>query len=120
MKYKVIDKTFNTYEEALAYTRTIQGGQGASMIETINDDAQPQGTKSSDGDISSFLENLFGQAQSGTEADRAAGRAFSENEVQEARMNWMMQQNQRDYEQELYDQRYSFQGQINQMRQTYL
>ena len=28
----------------------------------------------------------------------------------------MMQQNQRDYEQQLYDQRYSFQGQLNQMQ----
>lgn len=116
MKYKVIDKTFNTYDEALAYTRTIQGGSGASMIETINDDAQPTGTPSSDSDINSFLDTLFGQAQGGSERDRAAGRAFSENEIQEARMNWMMQQNQRDYEQELYDQRYSFQGQINQMQ----
>lgn len=117
MKYKVIDKTFNTYEEALAYTRTIQGGSGASMIETINDDAQPSNPSSNEG-IGSFLDTLFGQAQNGSEADRAAGRAFSENEIQEARMNWMMQQNQRDYEQELYDQRYSFQGQINQMQQN--
>ncbi len=118
MKYKVIDKTFNTYEEALAYTRTIQGGQGASMIETINDDAQPNENSSGDDDIFSFLDNLFGQAQNGSERDRAAGRAFSENEVQEARMNWMMQQNQREYEQDLYDQRYSFQGQVNQMQQA--
>lgn len=117
MKYKVIDKTFNTYEEALAYTRTIQGGSGASMIETINDDAQPSNPSSNEG-IGSFLDTLFGQAQNGSEKDRAAGRAFSENEIQEARMNWMMQQNQRDYEQELYDQRYSFQGQINQMQQS--
>lgn len=117
MKYKVIDKTFDSYEEALAYTRTIQGGSGASMIETINDDAQPSNT-SSDSGINSFLDTLFGQAQNGSERDRAAGRAFSENEIQEARMNWMMQQNQRDYEQELYDQRYSFQGQINQMQQS--
>lgn len=117
MKYKVIDKTFNSYEEALAYTRTIQGGSGASMIETINDDAQPSNPSSNEG-IGSFLDTLFGQAQNGSEKDRAAGRAFSENEVQEARMNWMMQQNQRDYEQELYDQRYSFQGQINQMQQS--
>ena len=117
MKYKVIDKTFNTYEEALAYTRTIQGGSGASMIETINDDAQPSNPSSNEG-IGSFLDTLFGQAQNGSEADRAAGRTFSENEIQEARMNWMMQQNQRDYEQELYDQRYSFQGQINQMQQS--
>lgn len=117
MKYKVIDKTFNTYEEALAYTRTIQGGSGASMIETINDDAQPSNSSSNEG-IGSFLDTLFGQAQNGSEKDRAAGRVFSENEVQEARMNWMMQQNQRDYEQELYDQRYSFQGQINQMQQS--
>ena len=120
MKYKVIDKTFDTYEEALAYTRTIQGGQGASMIETVNDDAQPNDNGSSDDDIGSFLDNLFGQAQSGSERDRAAGRAFSENEVQEARMNWMMQQNQREYEQDLYDQRYSFRGQINQMQQANL
>lgn len=119
MKYKVIDKTFNSYEEALAYTRTIQGGSGASMIETVNDDAQPSNPSSNDG-ISSFLDTLFGQAQNGSERDRAAGRAFSENEIQEARMNWMMQQNQRDYEQELYDQRYSFQGQINQMQQASL
>lgn len=118
MKYKVIDKTFDTYEEALAYTRTIQGGQGASMIETVNDDAQPNDNGSSDDDIGSFLDNLFGQAQSGSERDRAAGRAFSENEVQEARMNWMMQQNQREYEQDLYDQRYSFRGQLNQMQQA--
>ena len=117
MKYKVIDKTFNSYEEALAYTRTIQGGSGASMIETINDDAQPSNPSSNEG-IGSFLDTLFGQAQNGSEKDRAAGRVFSENEVQEARMNWMMQQNQRDYEQELYDQRYSFQGQINQMQQS--
>lgn len=117
MKYKVIDKTFNSYEEALAYTRTIQGGSGASMIETINDDAQPSNPSSNEG-IGSFLDTLFGQAQNGSEQDRASGRAFSENEIQEARMNWMMQQNQRDYEQELYDQRYSFQGQINQMQQT--
>lgn len=119
MKYKVIDKTFDSYEEALAYTRTIQGGSGASMIETVNDDAQPSNPSSNDG-ISSFLDTLFGQAQNGSERDRAAGRAFSENEIQEARMNWMMQQNQRDYEQELYDQRYSFQGQINQMQQASL
>lgn len=117
-RYKVGNNTFNTYEEALAYTRTIQGGQGASMIETINEDSKPLDTSSSDSDINSFLDTLFQQAQNGSERDRAAGRNFSENEVQEARMNWMMQQNQRDYEQELYDQRYSFQGQINQMQQT--
>lgn len=120
MKFKVGNYSFNTYEEALAYTRTIQGGQGEKMIETINDDAKPQSPASSDSDIGSFLDTLFGQAQNGSERDRAAGRAFSENEVQEARMNWMMQQNQRDYEQELYDQRYSFQGQINQMQQANL
>lgn len=116
MKYKVIDRTFNNYEDALAYTRTIQGGNGASMIETINDYAQPTTNVSSSDDINSFMDTLFGQAQAGSERDRAAGRVFSENEVQEARMNWMMQQNQRDYEQDLYDQRYSFQGQINQMQ----
>ena len=117
-RYKVGNNTFNTYEEALAYARTIQGGQGASMIETINDDSKPLDTPSSDSDINSFLDTLFQQAQNGSERDRAAGRNFSENEVQEARMNWMMQQNQRDYEQELYDQRYSFQGQISQMQQN--
>lgn len=119
-KYKVIDQTFNTYEEALHYARTIQGGQGEKMIETVNDDAQPTGSGSSDSDLGSFLDNLFGQAQNGSERDRAAGRTFSENEVQQARMNWMLQQNQREYEQDLYDQRYSFQGQINQMQQANL
>lgn len=118
MKYKVNDRTFNTYEEALEYTRTFQGGTGSAMIETISDDAMPQTQGNSDDDIGSFLDTLYGQAQNGSEKDRAAGRAFSENEVQEARMNWMMQQNQRQYEQDIYDQRYSFQGQINQMQQA--
>nr|DAQ57049.1 MAG TPA: hypothetical protein [Microviridae sp.] len=117
-RYKVGNNTFNTYEEALKYTQTIWGGSGASMIETINEDSKPLDTSSSDSDINSFLDTLFEQAQNGSERDRAAGRNFSENEVQEARMNWMMQQNQRDYEQELYDQRYSFQGQISQMQQS--
>lgn len=117
-RYRVGSYTFQTYEEALRYARTIQGGQGEKMIETINDDAQPQVSGSSDDVINSFLDNLFQQAQNGSESDRAAGRNFSENEVQQARMNWMMQQNQRDYEQELYDQRYSFRGQMAQMQQA--
>ena len=75
-RYKVGNNTFNTYEEALAYTRTIQGGQGASMIETINEDAQPSNSSSNEG-IGSFLNTLFGQAQNGSEQDRAAGRTFS-------------------------------------------
>lgn len=117
-RYRVGSQTFQTYEEALAYTRTIQGGQGSKMIETINDDAQPTVNSSSNDDINSFLDNLFQQAQNGSEGDRASGRSFSENEVQQARMNWMMQQNQRDYEQDLYDQRYSFRGQMDQMAQA--
>lgn len=58
MKYRVNDRTFNTYEEALEYTRTFQGGTGASMIETLNDDASPGQTSYGDDDIGSFLDSL--------------------------------------------------------------